>query len=165
MRKRTTTGSQTSRIVWGNLEEWVRKKVQELIQALLEEPAVTVREAPVPLPGTSNDFLQGREFRRPAQFVFRPGEIGYQAGRITPPGGEIFHGDFPSGDSESGLDYFQDGMPPPATEVVGPTCHVVEVPHCQQMRLGNIPNMEIVAQAGAIFSGKVLAENRNRFPL
>jgi len=37
MRKQTTTGNQTSRIVWDNLEEWVRRKVQEFIQSLLEE--------------------------------------------------------------------------------------------------------------------------------
>ncbi len=37
MRKRTTTGSQVSRVVWDNLEEWVRGKVQEFIQSLLEE--------------------------------------------------------------------------------------------------------------------------------
>jgi len=37
MGKQTTTGNQPSRIVWDNLEEWVRKKVQEFIQSLLEE--------------------------------------------------------------------------------------------------------------------------------
>jgi len=37
MRKQTTIGNQASRIVWDNLEEWVRKKVQEFIQFLLEE--------------------------------------------------------------------------------------------------------------------------------
>ena len=37
MRKRTTTGRPVSRIVWDNLEEWVRGKVQEFIQSLLEE--------------------------------------------------------------------------------------------------------------------------------
>ena len=37
MRKQTTSGSQTSRVVWDNLEEWVRRKVQEFIQFLLEE--------------------------------------------------------------------------------------------------------------------------------
>ena len=37
MGKQTTTGSQASRIVWDNLEEWVRRKVQEFIQSLLEE--------------------------------------------------------------------------------------------------------------------------------
>jgi transposase-like protein len=37
MRKQITSGSQTSRIVWDNLEEWVRRKVQEFIQSLLEE--------------------------------------------------------------------------------------------------------------------------------
>ena len=37
MRKRTTTERETSRIVWDNLEEWVRRKVQEFIQSLLEE--------------------------------------------------------------------------------------------------------------------------------
>ena len=37
MRNQTTNGSQTSRIFWDNLEEWVRKKVQEFIQSLLEE--------------------------------------------------------------------------------------------------------------------------------
>jgi len=37
MEKQTTNGSQSSIIVWDNLEEWVRKKVQEFIQSLLEE--------------------------------------------------------------------------------------------------------------------------------
>ncbi len=37
MGKQTTNGSQPSRIVWDNLEEWVRRKVQEFIQSLLEE--------------------------------------------------------------------------------------------------------------------------------
>ena len=37
MREQTTYGSQRSRIVWDNLEEWVRRKVQEFIQAVLEE--------------------------------------------------------------------------------------------------------------------------------
>ena len=37
MGKQTTTGNQASRVVWDNLEEWVRRKVQEFIQSLLEE--------------------------------------------------------------------------------------------------------------------------------
>ena len=37
MGKQTTTGNQASRVVWDNLEEWARKKVQEFIQSLLEE--------------------------------------------------------------------------------------------------------------------------------
>jgi transposase-like protein len=37
MEKQTTKGSQPSTIVWDNLEEWVRQKVQEFIQSLLEE--------------------------------------------------------------------------------------------------------------------------------
>ena len=37
MGKQTTNGMQPSRIVWDNLEEWVRRKVQEFIQSLLEE--------------------------------------------------------------------------------------------------------------------------------
>ena len=37
MGKQTTNGNQPSIVVWENLEEWVRKKVQEFIQSLLEE--------------------------------------------------------------------------------------------------------------------------------
>ena len=37
MEKQTTNGSRSSIIVWDNLEEWVRRKVQEFIQSLLEE--------------------------------------------------------------------------------------------------------------------------------
>jgi putative transposase len=37
MEKQTTKGNQASRVVWGNLEEWARRKVQEFIQSLLEE--------------------------------------------------------------------------------------------------------------------------------
>jgi len=37
MGKQTTNGGQPSIIVWDNLEEWVRKKVQDFIQSLLEE--------------------------------------------------------------------------------------------------------------------------------
>ncbi len=37
MRKQTTNGDQPSTVVWDNLEEWVRIKVQEFVQSLLEE--------------------------------------------------------------------------------------------------------------------------------
>ena len=37
MGKQTTKGEQPSRVVWDDLEEWVREKVQEFIQSLLEE--------------------------------------------------------------------------------------------------------------------------------
>lgn len=37
MRQKTTNVGQPSRVVWDNLEEWVRRKVQEFIQSLLEE--------------------------------------------------------------------------------------------------------------------------------
>jgi len=37
MGKKSITKNQASRIVWDNLEEWVRRKVQEFIQSLLEE--------------------------------------------------------------------------------------------------------------------------------
>ena len=37
MEKLTTEGRDTSSIVWENLEEWVRWKVQEFIQTVLEE--------------------------------------------------------------------------------------------------------------------------------
>jgi transposase-like protein len=37
MGKQTTTGSQASRIVWDDLEEWVRRHVQVFIQSVLEE--------------------------------------------------------------------------------------------------------------------------------
>ena len=37
MGKLTTTGRQTSRIAWDDLEEWVRRKVQEFLPSLLEE--------------------------------------------------------------------------------------------------------------------------------
>jgi putative transposase len=37
MGKQTTSGNQASSVTWDDLEEWVRGKVQELIQSLLEE--------------------------------------------------------------------------------------------------------------------------------
>jgi putative transposase len=37
MGKETTSRNQVSMVVWDNLEEWVRRKVQEFIQSLLEE--------------------------------------------------------------------------------------------------------------------------------
>jgi putative transposase len=37
MRKQSITEGQASRIVWDNLEEWARKKIQEFVQSLLEE--------------------------------------------------------------------------------------------------------------------------------
>jgi len=40
MGKQSITGNQASRILWDNLEEWVRRKVQEFIQSLLEEKIV-----------------------------------------------------------------------------------------------------------------------------
>ena len=37
MRKQSIAAGRTSRVVWENLEEWARKKVQEFVQSLLEE--------------------------------------------------------------------------------------------------------------------------------
>lgn len=37
MGKQTTSGDGKSRVVWENLEDWVRSKVQDFVQALLEE--------------------------------------------------------------------------------------------------------------------------------
>ena len=37
MGKETITKNHVSRTIWDNLEEWVRKKVQEFIQSVLEE--------------------------------------------------------------------------------------------------------------------------------
>jgi transposase-like protein len=37
MERETINKDETSRVVWDNLEEWVRKKVQEFIQSLLEQ--------------------------------------------------------------------------------------------------------------------------------
>lgn len=37
MKKQTTSKLQTSRVIWSDLEEWVRLKVQEFIQNLLED--------------------------------------------------------------------------------------------------------------------------------
>lgn len=37
MRKQSIAEGQTSRVVWDNLEEWARRKVQEFVQSLLEE--------------------------------------------------------------------------------------------------------------------------------
>jgi transposase-like protein len=37
MGKQTTKGSRSSKVIWEDLEEWVRRKVQEFIQSLLEE--------------------------------------------------------------------------------------------------------------------------------
>ena len=69
MGKQTTTGNQASRIVWDNLEEWVRKKVQEFIQSLLEEEVTELlarkkserRKAVDSSPGYQNGY--GKERR------------------------------------------------------------------------------------------------------
>jgi transposase-like protein len=37
MEKRTTRDQGPSRVTWDHLEEWVREKVQEMIQTILEE--------------------------------------------------------------------------------------------------------------------------------
>lgn len=37
MKKETTTGQAPSRVGWGDLEQWVRKQVQHLVQNILEE--------------------------------------------------------------------------------------------------------------------------------
>jgi transposase-like protein len=69
MGKQTTTGKQASRIVWDNLEEWVRKKVQEFIQSLLEEEVTELlarkkserRKAVDSTPGYRNGYGKERK--------------------------------------------------------------------------------------------------------
>ncbi len=68
MKKVITTRGQTSRIVWDNLEDWVREKVQEFIQSLLEEEVTELlgrrkserRQVLDSLPGYRNGYGKGR---------------------------------------------------------------------------------------------------------
>ena len=69
MKKQTITKRQTSRIIWDNLEEWVRKKVQEFIQSLLEKEVTELlarkkserRKAVDSLPGYRNGYGKERK--------------------------------------------------------------------------------------------------------
>jgi putative transposase len=68
MGKQTTNGNQPSIVVWDNLEEWVRRKVQEFIQSLLEEEVTELlgrekserRQAVDSLPVYRNGHGKGR---------------------------------------------------------------------------------------------------------
>jgi putative transposase len=69
MEKQTITGNHASRIVWDNLEEWVRRKVQEFIQSLLEEEVTELlarkkserRKAVDSSPGYRNGYGEERK--------------------------------------------------------------------------------------------------------
>ena len=69
MGKQTITKSHASRIIWDNLEEWVRKKVQEFIQSLLEEEVTELlarkkserRKAVDSFPGYRNGYGKERK--------------------------------------------------------------------------------------------------------
>lgn len=68
MGKQTTNGDQPSIVVWDNLEEWVRRQVQEFIQSLLEEEVTELlgrekserRQAVDSLPVYRNGHGKGR---------------------------------------------------------------------------------------------------------
>lgn len=69
MRKQATTGRGASRVVWNGLEEWVRIKVQEFIQSILEEEITELlgrkkserRRAVDSHPGYRNGYGKGRK--------------------------------------------------------------------------------------------------------
>lgn len=68
MKKETTKESHSSTIVWDSLEDWVRKKVQEFIQSLLEEEVTELlgrqkserRQAIDSLPAYRNGYGKAR---------------------------------------------------------------------------------------------------------
>jgi transposase-like protein len=70
MGKQSTNGSQSSIVVWDNLEEWIRRKVQEFIQSLLEEEITELlgrQKSERPWQGAASDFRLWDGHRLPSQ--------------------------------------------------------------------------------------------------
>ena len=55
MRKPSTDAQSASRVAWEHLEEWVRRKVQALLQAILEEEVTEVLGRRTPGSGPAAD--------------------------------------------------------------------------------------------------------------
>ena len=114
----------------------------------------------VPLPSALDDALEVRMLRNPAENLPSSGGISDKCGTITKTTRLDFYGDRVSGHFATNVNDLFDGVAVTIAEIE----RTVDIRfECQYVRLGEIPNVDIVAHAGAIPRFIIIAEDKDFF--
>jgi len=123
--------------------------------------AVPARMRRVPAPGGADDILERAEARRPAGLGPQPGARRDQHRRIAGAPRTEAMGHRPAADAGHGVDHLAHRIAGAAAEIVAAAALLQPVQHAD-MRLGEIGDMDIVADAGAVRRRVVRAEDGER---
>ena len=120
----------------------------------------------MPAPGRTDDVIEAFVARFPSEFISNPAGIGDKYRRVAGtssfcPGRNRMAGDLPRG-----LDDLADRITAAVAQIIGRIASAIEQGlQRQQVRPGEVGDMDIVAQAGTVRRGVILAEYPDRFPL
>ena len=112
-----------------------------------------------PGPGGGDDFLDGRMLGFPTEGAVEFFFAGDEDGGIAGAARREFAGDFVTGDFFGGVDNFEDGEAAAVADVESFAGDGFDGFEGAEVRIGDIENVDIVADAGAVGSGIVGTEN------
>ena len=122
-----------------------------------------VVEAGMPLPGRADDVVDA-VFRVPAQHLAGKRVAGDEARRIAWAAFSALDRHRPAGDLFDGRDQFLDGRAVAGAEVDGDRLATLQqIIYGAHMGIGEIVDVDVVADAGAVAGVVVLAEDREEF--
>ena len=126
---------------------------------------VAVRVRLVPVPGRVDDWLKFEIARLPSELLARTRRVGHQLGRIAWPARARLDGDRLAAGLAAGLDHFANAVAPPDAQVELQPMSRLQSFQGQQMGAGQIVDVDVVANAGAVGRGIILAEDLDLLPL
>src|SRR5699024_108879 len=114
----------------------------------------------VPAPRAGDDVADVGATRRPAQLFAGAGTGGHQHGRISRAARGFLETDLDTGDAAGGLDHLQHGETLTVAQIE--TVRTGMIPHeidRRQVRARQVVDVHVVAHAGAVARGVVVAEH------
>ena len=115
----------------------------------------------MPGPGAGEDVVELRVFGPPAEVGLRLRGAGDKAGGVAGAAGFDLDGDGVAGDAACGLDDLLHRKAGAVAEVVDHLFGLVERGECEDVGVGEVENVDVVANAGAVGSGVVVAEDED----
>src|ERR1700754_763448 len=116
-------------------------------------PCVSGVTALVPLPRTCDDLVELAELRSPAKLGLDLLGTSYQNGGISGAAFALFHRDGAAGNAAHRIDDLANGEPLAIADVVDHAAVLTKRLQCEEVGLGKVADVDVVADAGAVFGG------------
>src|SRR6516165_6720239 len=118
----------------------------------------------MPLPGAGDDLVQFSELRLPAQLGLNLLRACDQHRRIAGTALLLFHCDRAAGDAAHGVDDLAHCEAVAVADVVDEAAALSEGVEGENMRIGEVTDVDVVADAGAVLGGVVVAKDLDASP-